>query len=149
MLSKICLTFFVLFHSLSAYSGELSSDDFKIKSYGDEKFLQKKDSDLKLYKLSGIPHNAKVLKVINNPKAPHLYFIVYLSEHAGTSLVATFYRAVIWNEKKGLFTGDIFYQVVENEGAGDKEKKIPATWKFEDEKMIVIHKGKKIKEVPY
>ncbi len=143
---KVMTLTFMAFFLGSAQASELSKEDFKITTYGEEKFLQKKDSELKLYKITA-PHYAKVLEVIHNPKAPHLYFITYISQTAGTSVLATFYRAAVWDQKKQLFKGDVLYKVVVNK-SGKKETEL-AQWKFEKDKMIVIHDKEQIGVIPY
>ncbi len=145
ILKAIYFTFLALLLG-SVQASELSKEDFKVTTYGEERFLQKKDSELKLYKLTA-PHYAKVIDVINNPQAPHLYFITYISQTAGTSVLATFYRAAVWDQKKQMFKGDVLYKVVVNKN-GKQETEL-AQWKFEKDKMIVIHDKEQIGEISY
>lgn len=140
------LTSLAFFLELTQAS-ELSKEDFKITTFGEEQFLQKKDKELKLFKLSEAPFNSNVLDVVNNQKAPHLYFIIYQSQTAGTSVVATFYRAAVWDQKRDLFRGDVLYKVVVNKEG--KETTELSQWKFEKDKMIVIHDNRQVGEIPY
>ena len=144
---KLAITLF--FYSLITFAGELSTEDFKVKKYGKDYFLQKKDRELKLYKIERAGMNSKVTQIIHKKEAKDLYFVVYLDSFAGTSTTATFYRAVIWNNNKKLFIGDVPYETVVNEGAPKGEKKEKAQWVFKKGTLEVFKEGEKIKEITY
>lgn len=140
----------ILFFSLSSFchADEVSKEDFKIKFYGKNYFLQKKSKDLKLYKLERGSANQRVIKIINKEQARNLFFVVYLDSFAGTSTTATFYRAVVWDNKKKLFIGDVPYETVINEG-GPTQSKEMAKWIFKDGTIEVYQENEKVKELSY
>lgn len=145
------ITTFILFITAlnQVKAEELDKSDFKIEEISGRYFIKKKDKDLKLFEVQEHHPDPKVLDVLSFKEAPHLSFIIYPAGFTGTSVVASYYKAAIYDQKKGLFIGDILYKIQVNEGIKDKEMEIKASWKFRNGQLNVFKEDKLIETIDY
>ena len=91
------------------------------------KYLGLKEVKMKIIKLKTIGPDVDIIKVESPKEAPHLSIIHYSAGSAGTSMVVTAYRAVIYDTQKQKFVGQAPLRREYQDG-----KVLEAQWKYHD-----------------
>ncbi len=146
-MTKFIILFSMILSSL-ANAEELGLDDFKFTRKDNRFFIVKKSKDLKIIEANVTGRSPKITDVFTKPEAPYLHFVRYNAGESGTKIIIIEHRVALFNEKTGLFVGDLPYEYHIKGQKNPKENYEQPEWIFSGNKLIVKDAKQILKEIP-